>query len=56
MAEVDMFKKFNFLFSVDMPYLNRVLSGGISRYVGISKEEWAMGTGKCYVYNCKMLK
>jgi hypothetical protein len=49
MAEVDMLKNFDFLFSVDMSYLHRVLYGGISRFVGISKEEWVMGTGKCYV-------
>jgi hypothetical protein len=56
MAEVDMFKKLDFLFSVNMSYLNGVLSGGISRYVRVSKEEWVMGTGKCYVsfYNNKL--
>jgi hypothetical protein len=46
LAEVDMFKIFDFLFSVDMSYLNGFLQGGISQYVGISKEEWVMGTGK----------
>jgi hypothetical protein len=46
MAEVDMLQKFDFLFSVGMSYLNGV-QGGISRYVGISKEEWVMGTDKC---------
>jgi hypothetical protein len=47
MAEVDMFKKFDLLFSVDMSYLNGVLQAGISRNVGIRKEEWVMSTGKC---------